>query len=123
MRLLQQTLCLLKFKRKNESPQIIKKSYAQIIHENQIDPDCVLKIRLTLTDNTARAELMERLKSDNICEDAKIYDITAVGTDFLTIKVTNDEDVAKIKKCFNNKIPYTHTNYANREFQASNKNL
>lgn len=86
-----------------EQGHLIGKSYAQVIAENQIDPACILKIKLTLLSSEARTVLMNRIKSDNLCEDAQIFDITVVGNDFLTIKAANVEDANKIKEAFTNK--------------------
>lgn len=86
-----------------EQENVISKSYAQVMAENQINPDCILKIKLTLSSPEARSILMNRIKSDNLCEDAQTFDITVVGNDFLTIKTANIEDANKIKEAFTRK--------------------
>lgn len=91
---------------KREDPiqnQINSKSYAKVIEENQINPECMIKVNLTLTSPEARAVLMNRIKSDNLCEDAKIFDVTVVASDFLTIKVADVNDVKKIKDALTTK--------------------
>lgn len=84
---------LINSKEKVITEQIMLKSYTQTIAENQIDPECIIKVKLTLVSPEARNVLMNRIKSDNLCEDAKILDVTVVASDFITIKVADLNDV------------------------------
>lgn len=38
----------------NEPSQVAKKSYAETIQENQVHPNCIIKVRVTLTDDAKK---------------------------------------------------------------------
>lgn len=46
---------------------------------------------------------MKTIKSDNMCEGAKIFDISSIGNEFIIIKVTNVQDAEKVKQALTTK--------------------